>query len=222
MVRIIAFSGRKHCGKSTLAELCTRRYGFQMLYFADGLKDLVCEMLCISRETLDQTKDIPQRIQINVPFIERTFNVTGVKSHCDSIRDMLQYIGTDIIRTTNPDWHIQQLARNIRSDKVCIGDCRFPNELDFIRSLGGEAWFIIRPMYTSNVSNHSSEISLRWLDFGRHVLINDSTKQDLIDKWSWYMDTGEWHVNAPSRYDVLGVWETITNPYILEELKRLL
>lgn len=222
--KVIAFSGRKHCGKSTLANLCASKYGFQVLYFADGLKNLVCTILGISRETLELEKDMPRTIHIDPTLIEKTFRICQVRTAFHSIRDLMQYLGTDIIRTTNPRWHIDQLAMSIQSDKVCIGDCRFPNELEFIRGIGGEAWFISRPTYVDDVSNHESETSLRWIDFDQCVLINDSTQDALLERWSAYMDTGDRPPmpSLPTREDVLALMRRVSNPLVLEDLKRLL
>ena len=222
--KIIAFSGRKHSGKSMLLEHCKQRYGYQVLYFADGLKQLVCLTLGISRSTLEKTKDVLQPICIQTDLIEKEFKIKPIKNNFNSIREMMQYIGTDIIREHNPRWHIDQLHRNIRSDRICIGDCRFPNEKQFVKDLGGETWFIIRPFYILDISNHDSETSLHWSDFDGKVIINDTTKDKILEQWDKYMETGVWRPthNPPDKTYILGLFDIIQNPFVLEDFKRYL
>ena len=54
--RIISFSGRKGSGKTELADVCSK-YSYQVIYFADNLKDIICKCLDISRDTLEKLKD---------------------------------------------------------------------------------------------------------------------------------------------------------------------
>jgi hypothetical protein len=170
--RIISFSGRKHSGKSFLSDLCKDKYGYQVLYFADGLKNLICDLMNINRNVLDSMKDIHQEIDLKdqISFLANKLNLNSLEIEelkrfempFTSIREILQFIGTEIIRKYCPTWHIEQLKKNMTSDKICIGDCRFPDEKEFVEKMGGETWIIIRPNYTDDISNHSSETALQW------------------------------------------------------------
>ena len=160
--RIIAFSGRKHSGKTFLSEICKNEYGYQILYFADGLKNLLCKLMNINRNVLDTMKDIHQEIKLHdsIPYLAECLNLKEAdvkefvrfKKPFNSIREILQFLGTEIIRKYCPSWHIDQLKKNMTSDKICIGDCRFPDEKEFIESIGGETWIVIRPHYLDDVS----------------------------------------------------------------------
>jgi len=60
------------------------------------------------------------------------------KDVCISIREMLQKLGTDIIRDVSQDFHIAMLARKMLdgdADVFAMGDVRFDNELLFVSSL---------------------------------------------------------------------------------------
>lgn len=193
--RIISFSGRKGSGKTELANICSK-YGYNVIYFADYLKDMVCKCLDIDRDTLEKIKDkeiifdlsnkkeyIANELQVNKKDI-------GDLSLFKSVREILQILGTDIIRRYNPDWHINKTMLYItenKDKKFCIGDCRFLNEKKMIEKLGGECWFIIRPNQL-NISNHISETQLNWSFFNDKIIINTMEKKDVIQKWVGYLE----------------------------------
>ncbi len=199
MKKIIAFAGRKRSGKGLLSDVIKREdNNVVILTIADYLKCLCCDLLSIDYDTLIQKKDdgsifnilpskrwykvINKRTNIPIEIIKNEIeNVTFT-----NIRQMLQIIGTDLIRKYYPDWHIDNLVKDINSysdDKIIVvDDVRFKNEKDKIESLGGEVFFIIRPNYF-DVSNHISEISLKWQNFdNNHVIINDMQK-NIIEEY---------------------------------------
>lgn len=191
--RIISFSGRKGSGKTELANVCSK-YNYQVIYFADNLKDVVCKCLDISRETLEILKDkeIPFDLSNKTDYISKELQIDkkhiNLKSY-NSIREILQILGTDIIRKYNPDWHVNKTMLYLKENKdknFCIGDCRFLNEKKMIENLGGESWFIIRPNQL-NISNHISETELNWSFFNDKIIMNTMNKQDLIQKWNDYL-----------------------------------
>jgi hypothetical protein len=109
-----------------------------------------------------------------------------------TIRQLLQIIGTDLIRVYNPQWHIQNLrtkmnnikenSSNVNNIKFCIPDLRFLNEKQFIENLNGTCYVIIRPYATNvTISNHVSETQLNWSYFGNNIIINDGDKTQLLN-----------------------------------------
>lgn len=192
--RIISFSGRKGSGKTELANICSK-YGYKVIYFADNLKEIICNCLDISRDTLESLKDkemefdlsnkreyIANELQVDVKEI-------GELGLFKSIREILQILGTDIIRRYNPDWHINKTMlylENNKDMKICIGDCRFLNEKNMIEKLGGECWYIIRPNQL-NISNHISETELNWSMFKDKIIINTMEKRYLIKIFDDYL-----------------------------------
>lgn len=193
---IISFSGRKGSGKTELAKVCVK-YGYHIINFADKLKKLVSECLNITLDDLDKLKDTVKIWDLSgkTSFISQQLeiNETIVNQYCKgsfkSIREILQVIGTDIIRQYNPDWHINKTIKYIIENKdkrFCIGDCRFINEKTAIKKLGGECWFIIRPEIKS-ISNHSSETELNWSYFEDKIIINNIEKKCFIKKWDDYL-----------------------------------
>jgi hypothetical protein len=104
------------------------------------------------------------------------------------VRHMLQFIGTDLIRKYNTDWHVNRIREMIDINKdYVIDDVRFPNEKAMVEELGGDCWFVIRTTI-ENVSNHESETSITWNDCWNKVIINDSTLSNLLFKWETFID----------------------------------
>ena len=194
MGKIISFSGRLRSGKTELATIC-EKYGYEKLYFALPLKQLCADILDISIDGLNKAKnegtDIGLKIDDCICTIlseETGIPLENVKDICygkvlNNVREMLQFIGTDLIRKYNTNWHVNKMREMINPNKnYLIDDVRFPNELDLIRELGGDCWFIIRPKI-DNVSNHESETALSWKDFGNKVIVNDSSLELFKFKW---------------------------------------
>lgn len=192
--RIISFSGRKGSGKTELADVCSK-YSYQVIYFADNLKDIICKCLDISRDTLEKLKDKEMTFDLSnkTEYIAKELQIDtkdiGDLSSFKSIREILQILGTDIIRRYNPNWHVNKTMMHLEKNKdkkFCIGDCRFLNEKKMIENLGGECWFIIRPNQL-NISNHISETQLNWSFFNDKIIMNTMDKKDLIQKWVDYL-----------------------------------
>ena len=192
--RIYGFAGRKRSGKGVLCNLLQREHGAIILTVANYLKYLCCDLLNVDINQLNQMKDDgtlfsyrPDERWINI-ISKRTnihpMTVRTIITHIEftSVRQMLQVIGTDLIRRYAPTWHIDQLADDINSYKdklIVIDDVRFPNEREMIESMGGECFYIVRS-HMLDVSNHSSETSLNHHMFApHHVIINNRIQKEL-------------------------------------------
>lgn len=191
---IIGLCGRARSGKSELANVC-EKYGYKKLSFATPLKSLCCGILDVNTDTLNKLKVNKTNIDFIVSedkckFIsdETKIPFDIIKEKCldkkiENVRDMLQFIGTDIIREYNEDWHVNRLKELIDvNENYVFDDVRFPNEKEMIESLGGDCWFITRTSL-DNVSNHKSETSLIWENCWNKIIINDGTLQYLLFKW---------------------------------------
>lgn len=196
---VIGFAGRCRSGKTILSEVC-EKYGYQRLSFALPLKQLCADILDISIDELNRAKNenIPIEITIgkdiceilseetNIP-IETTTEICDGK-YLHTVRDMLQFIGTDYIRKYNSDWHVNRIREMIEDNvNYVIDDVRFPNEKRMIEQLGGDCWFVTRTTL-DNVSNHESETSITWKDCMNKVIVNNSTLNELLFKWEIFMD----------------------------------
>lgn len=194
--RIIALAGRKEAGKSELSAIC-EEFGFEICNFAGAMKSLVSEYLHITPEQLNRDKELPQAFVIDAAFLaykldcemEEVSKILG-NIQFSSIRNALQFIGTQLIRELRPTWHIEQVQKKIKEypdTNFIIDDLRFRNELGFLHSIGAECWYIIRPA-NFNISNHQSEVDVSWADFGDNVILNNIPLNRFRSKWRKYLE----------------------------------
>lgn len=207
--KIIAFAGRKRSGKGMLAK-GMREYSPNVVIIAvaDSLKFLCCKLLNRTYDELNQMKDdgttfeakvddywvstIKHEVKISDNIIR---NEIGGRVFTN-VREVLQIIGTDLIRKYSPDWHIDKTIERINSygdDKiVVVEDVRFPNEKRRIEEIGGDVYFIIRPNYW-DVSNHPSEKALKYTDFNdNRIIINEYSKEQMIEYFNALYFTDEY------------------------------
>ena len=180
---VLGLGGRKGSGKSELAKVCEKN-GFVILSFASELKKLVGEMTDKTIEEVQRDKEVTSSYKFSDEKLKYLSKITEIDINIinsilkdkefTTIRQLLQVIGTDLIRKWNSDWHVNQFRKKMKTNvNYCFDDVRFPNEKRFIEEeLNGICWFIFRPAYT-NISNHESEISLDWTDFGTNIIVNN-------------------------------------------------
>lgn len=196
---VIGLCGRMRSGKTELAKIC-EKYGYERIYFALPLKQLCADLLDVSIDDLNRAK--AEKYEIGVTIGEDMCRIISeeteipldiVMEKCNGVvikdvRHMLQFIGTDLIRKYNTDWHVNRIREMIDINKdYVIDDVRFPNEKAMVEELGGDCWFVIRTTI-ENVSNHESETSITWNDCWNKVIINDSTLSNLLFKWETFID----------------------------------
>lgn len=218
--KIIGFAGRQRAGKTMLSKHLTEKYNGTIVTVADALKRLCCD-LCgfkdieelntyktnrtvwvFNKEKLAPKWATTICTQLFGEYTDEQYNtiLEQVKEiYTYNVRELLQFIGTDIIRKYKPNWHVDKMVEainNAPTDLVCVDDIRFPNERQAVEKLGGEVFFIIRPDLIVPISNHESETSLAWQDFtDSRVIVNmyspeylfhefDDTYQDNFLYWS--------------------------------------
>ena len=147
--KIIAFAGRQRSGKTQLAKLLKNEDDAVIVTIASALKKLCCDILGIdSVDRLNYLKDSKDRIDAK-PTDEWALKIaykTGIEysdvskelsryNNIKDVRQMIQVVGTNIIRKYKPNWHVEQLKKEIKETKsplVVIDDVRFPNECEAI------------------------------------------------------------------------------------------
>jgi hypothetical protein len=194
--KIIALAGKKRAGKTLVASYLNIRYDYTVLNFADELKNLVCDITEMSRTRLESLKEHHFDIQIQDHHIklisERTdikeesiMYSLGTKRHFSGPRDMLQFLGTDIIRDNNPYWHINALHSKIdlidETKRYCIADMRFENEKEYLESICSKTVYIQRDQLDQTIDSHVSENNLAKCDRFDAVLYNNRDIQALIN-----------------------------------------
>ena len=131
---IIGLVGYIGSGKGTVGDILVRDHQYTKFAFADALKDSVATIFMWPRGLLEGDSNASRTFREKVdPWwsMKLGYEVTP--------RLILQKMGTEACRHGIADniW-IAALEKRIQGyDDVVISDCRFPNEIDFIRSAGG-------------------------------------------------------------------------------------
>ena len=119
-------------------------------------------------------------------------------------RTLLQYVGTDVIRKQDENYWVRFIGKmltffNGTWDYVLIPDCRFPNEVDYLREMGLDASHIrvIRKGFVSPLTEeqqaHPSETALDNVT-PDYYIYNDGSLDDLRMKVvQWVIDVNGSH-----------------------------
>jgi len=156
---LIGLSGKKQSGKSTIASFLRQDKGFFEVSWAEPLKTHI-------------GKDL-------FGFTEEQVNGTEAEKEAvdprwgKSPRWVLQHFGTEVFRSFDPDFWVKVGTREIadRLDQgydVVVADCRFPNEMEAVRRLGGIAVRVVRMGQVSK-DTHVSETALDTYEFDRII-----------------------------------------------------
>ena len=187
-MKLLLISGRKGSGKDTLATHLINNSWHSMAY-ADTLKDALLVLFNWDKSIFEQsTKEL----------IDTEWGT--------SPREMCQLLGTEFLRercsflnttiyhpfTKEPfqsSFHIKRvhqkilkLLENNQNCNIVITDGRFPDEIEYIKWMGGTVIKIERPSLKNNeYSNHSSENQIDKLLYD-YLIVNDGTKEDMWKK----------------------------------------
>ncbi len=118
---IIGLAGGKGCGKSTVAKIIAKRYGYEQISFATPIKDMLRVLGLGDAELYDPViKEIP------------------LDEYGKSPRELLQSLGTEWGRMlVSGDVWIQALKKQLDPQtNYVIDDVRFENEAIFVRERG--------------------------------------------------------------------------------------
>ena len=196
---IIAFAGRLRSGKTELSKIC-EKYGYERIYFALPLKRLIAHLIDGTIEDVNKLKNVEKNYKLDEEQLQYVSNETDIPFDTvknviggtvfKNTREILQIIGTDLIRGFNNDWHVNKVREMIDpTHNYVIDDMRFPNEKLMVDMLGGISFFVVRPNGLDNVSNHISESSLHWQEFS-NIIVNDRSLDYLTFRWEQFMKNG--------------------------------
>lgn len=170
--KMIVISGSAGHGKDTVAKILRSSFekkGYSVLvcHYADVLKAICREF----------------------------FGWNGEKDEAG--RNMLQHIGTDIIRNKSPDFWVNLLTDIVLMidewDFVIVPDCRFPNEIIRPRERGLDTFHlhVSRPLCESKLTsaqlNHVSENAVNGVT-PDYTVLNDSNLDELEAKINVFME----------------------------------
>ena len=177
---IIGIVGNIGEGKDTIAEYLVNEHNFKRESFAGTLKDAVAAVFGWDRTLLEgQTKESREwREQVDQWWADK------LRMPQLTPRLILQLWGTEVGRRSFHDdiWiaSLENKLRNVGTD-VVISDCRFPNEFDTIKNLGGIIVRVKRSLdpewhlHAKGASAGNIEDILMLKEFGIHE-----------SEWAWY------------------------------------
>lgn len=171
-MQIIGLTGLPRSGKDTIGLHLMTNFGFHRMAFADPLKDAAAILLNRTVGEMNGAGGFDR---------EAVLEEWGF-----STRYFLQWLGTEGLRTFDPDFWVKQLEirmrkqmRGVKRPRVTITDVRFENEVQMIRKYGGFLIHVLRPGTKGSLHASDSGVGLTEQDV---TLINDGTRDDLFEK----------------------------------------
>lgn len=133
MVRI-ALCGFSGSGKDTTADILISKYGFTKLSFGSAVKDVLASIFSWDRTMLEGAK--PEDRAKREIVDEWWSQELGIPNFTP--RMAMQQIATQLFRNNfHQDIWTKVIKRKLMNyDNIVITDCRFPNEIEMIKSHG--------------------------------------------------------------------------------------
>lgn len=166
-MEVIGLSGYARSGKDEAAKILVNEYGFKRVAFADKLREVLYALDPIV--TLGYVNFGGKMFHVDslelwtVQKVINEFGWDGYKEteHGTEIRRLLQRLGTEAGRQTLWDsiWVDAALNGHNPNDRIVVTDCRFPNEAQAIKDMGGNIWRVTR-RNNLPANSHASETSL--------------------------------------------------------------
>lgn len=169
--KLIALAGPAYCGKDTVAGILRREFPVCSLAFADPIRLMLRNAFNLTDEHFfGKLKEVP------LDWLGK------------SPRQLMQTLGTEWGRGLIHEdlWLIlaERKVSEIHASgfHAVITDCRFENEAERVRKLGGVVWHISRGA-ARPVSAHVSEMGIQFKP-GDKRIDNNGTLEDLKDEVS--------------------------------------
>ncbi len=137
-MKIIGIIGAIGSGKDTIAEYLIETQHFDKYAFASKVKDVACVVFGWNREMMEGLTPKSRKWREEV---DEYWGITP--------REAMQKIGTEMFRKHIDDqiW-IKALIREIQyksnSRRIVITDCRFENEIQAVKDMGGKIIYVQR------------------------------------------------------------------------------
>lgn len=182
-VELIGLSGYARTGKDTAAEILSN-YGYQRASFADAIRDALYRLnpeVEVTGAYQREEDGVRLGTHFSLQSLVDNYGWENTKAEPD-VRRLLQVFGTEIGREMfGENFWVDYLLNNLPDgSKVVITDCRYPNEADAVKAMGGKMWRIKRPDVTA-VNGHISERALDdYEDFD--FVINNSKDIEAFSK----------------------------------------
>ncbi len=178
---IIALSGRIGSGKNTVAEYLVKKYDFIEESFAKPVKDCLSAIFQWDRNMLDGLTEHDRKIrESRDEWWEKKLDKKEF-----SPRKAMTFFGTEIMRDKFNEniwlYSLEKRLLNIKNRNVVITDCRFTNEMEFLKSRNAISILIEKnEPFWSNVALEAKKGNLNSIEKLTEMNIHLS-EWDLID-----------------------------------------
>lgn len=135
-MRLIALTGAKGSGKSTVAEELVATHGFVRMRLADSLKAMLRTIGLTEAQIEGDEKELPCAL-LGGKTPRHAMQTLGTEWGRNLIHAELW---SNILRT-----QLVGLMLSRPDIRVVVDDCRFPSEHAMLRGLGAEVWRLRRP-----------------------------------------------------------------------------
>lgn len=185
---LIGLGGALRAGKDAVADRLVEAHGFVKIGMSDALHEAMLAIdPIVGLEPLYGDFEYERYSEM----VGRLGYVEAKKN--GEVRRLLQKLGTEVGRDMIGEnvW-VNIIARKIDDHRgaghpVVVTGIRFPNEVQMIRELAGEAVWITRPGLDAGAAGaHASETSVDQDSFDR-IIVNDGTLEDLNGKVDSYL-----------------------------------
>lgn len=181
---LIGLTGKKQSGKDTFYKLllADQELEVERVAFADPIREALY--------TLNPFVEYTEGFFEGAFLIDLVDNLGWEKAkQIPDVRRLMQRFGTEVGRQLLSEDVWVNLAdpkmRYHHSKIVCVTDCRFPEEIERIRKLGGVIVNVVRPEVLVNFNDsHESETHELPYDY---QIVNDGTLEDFTEEvWATY------------------------------------
>lgn len=206
---IIGICGFISSGKDTTAEYLVKNHNFIKLSFANAVKDALSSIFSWNREYLEgatpesriwrETIDSWWATRLNIPNFSPRWAMQNFATNI-----MRKHLHNDIWIACIERKILLLLESNINQN-IIITDCRFPNEIKFLKNLGAKIWWIRRAdlpiWYNMAISN---------INKGIEELIYDN-KVIHYSEWAWINTDYDTVIN--NNGNISNLYKQIKNVY---------
>ena len=170
---ILGVTGFINSGKDTIADYLCTFHGFKRLSFAASLKDAVSNIFGWDRELLEGTTKTSRewREQVDSWWSKR-LDIPNLTP-----RWVLQHWGTEVCRNGfHHDIWVASIENKLRNslDNIVITDCRFINEVNAIKKVGGITCRVERgprpTWYSDAISLNKGPRNIGWALAGKKLM----------------------------------------------------
>lgn len=138
---LVGLNGASRSGKDSVAAVLVEYYGFEQRALASGIRQILLDLNPWLRDNFGDL------VQLKWLYEECDGDWDKIKAASrDSVEFMIR-LGQSARDVIGEDVWVQSQFPGMQHDSqknIVVSDCRQPNEVEFIRSFGGELWHIER------------------------------------------------------------------------------